>query len=232
MSEAEDPSALPEARLAARRGSVGELTVVFGLTVGLPLLLAIAAGRLQVSFDFGQRRLLTTLVAECVLVALLWPWLAARGWAFRPIAGAPEPRDILRGFGVALLAYIAYYISAVTWISFSSTSYDALVAAVPTGSAAPWVVILTSVLNPVVEEFLWLGYGLTALSRYGARTSACISISLRLAVHAYQGIVALVGVLPLAIVFTLYYSRTKRIWPVIVAHMLFDAIALLTVVGP
>jgi membrane protease YdiL (CAAX protease family) len=30
-------------------------------------------------------------------------------------------------------------------------------------------------------------------------------------------------------VFTVYYSRTKRLWPVVVSHMLFDAFGLLSV---
>ena len=58
------------------------------------------------------------------------------------------------------------------------------------------------------------------------------SLVLRLAVHLYQGRLAFISILPLAVVFTVYYSRTNRLWPVIVAHMLFDIIALASVVRP
>jgi len=211
-----------------RRGSVAELGVVFGITVALPVALGLASGRLQ-SFEFGQSRLLGTVAAEAVVVAILWPWLASRGWDFRSIAGAPVPMDAARGVGVAVLAYAAYYISAVTWAVFVPLSYDAMKAAIPTGAAAPWVVVLVSVFNPTVEEFLWLGYGVTAMRRYGSRSAVSASILLRVTVHAYQGILALTSILPLAIVFTIYFARTKRLWPVIVAHMLFDAVGLLAV---
>jgi len=58
------------------------------------------------------------------------------------------------------------------------------------------------------------------------KTAAVISGTLRLSVHAYQGIYAVIGVLPIAIVFTIFYVKTRRVWPVIVAHIVIDAISL------
>ena len=81
-----------------RRGSIRELAIVFGLTVGLWLLPWILRGG-GISFEFGQTRLLATLLAEIICVIVLWPWLAYRGWSFGAIAGAPQPIDILRGLG-------------------------------------------------------------------------------------------------------------------------------------
>ena len=52
-------------------------------------------------------------------------------------------------------------------------------------------------------------------------------MALRVSVHLYQGpLLAFVAILPLAIVMTWYYARTGRIWPVIVAHVITDAIGL------
>jgi membrane protease YdiL (CAAX protease family) len=53
-----------------------------------------------------------------------------------------------------------------------------------------------------------------------------VSAALRLLAHGYQGPLALVTVLPVGILFTLYYARTWRIWPVIVAHAFQDTLAL------
>ena len=208
-----------------RRGSLPELAIVFGITVAAPLALSLASGQFY-NLDFSQTRLLSTITAEVVLVAILWPWLAARGWAFRAIARTPEPMDGLRGCGVALLSYLAYYVNVVVWAAIVPSSYTAMLAATPTGAAAPWTIVLVSIVNPIVEEFLWLAYGVTALSRYGLRTAVAISIALRVVIHSYQGILALTGILPLAIVFTVYYARTRRLWPVVVAHVLFDTVGL------
>lgn len=212
-----------------RRGSIREIATVFGLTVGGWLFLWVLKGSL-ISFDFGQARLLGTFGAEVIYVIVLWPWLASRGWSFGAIAGAPQPIDIARGFGLAIVAYFAYYFTAFTWVVFDPRTYDVLLHANPVGTAAAWVVIVGVIINPIVEEFLWLGYGVTALRRYGTRTAVAVSIALRLTVHLYQGRLAFISVLPLAVVFTLYFVRTRRLWPIIVAHMLFDTLGLLNVV--
>jgi CAAX protease family protein len=212
-----------------RRGSLREITIVFGLTVGGWLVLWVLKGSF-ITFDFGQARLLRTFVAEAIYVVVLWPWLARRGWSFGTIAGAPQPIDILRGLGLAIAANIAYFISAYTWIVFVPGTHEIVQKASPVGTAAAWVVMVGVILNPMVEEFLWLGYGITALRRYGTRTAVLASLALRMSVHLYQGRLAFISVLPLAVVFTLYFVRTRRLWPVIVAHMFFDTLGLLSVV--
>ena len=118
------------------------------------------------------------------------------------------------------------------WVLFATLSPEvasALAAerrftGVPAGALA---IVLVSVVNPVFEEFLWLGYGVARLAdRIGLRTAALLSLGLRLAVHVYQGPWAVLGVLPLGLAFTWYYGRTRRLWPVVVAHVLFDALGL------
>jgi uncharacterized protein len=225
-SERRDPAMAAERE--QRRGNSVELVAVFGLTVGLPLTLTILTGRVG-SYDFGQRRILNTLAAETFIVVLLWPWLASRGWSFRQIAGAPEPFDVLRGLGLTAMAYAAYYFSALTWAAFGPRSYDALSSVVPSGTASLAIVAALCVVNPLVEEFLWLAYGVNAFERFGMSYAVIASVALRTTVHAYQGVVALIAIVPLGIVFTVYYARSRRLWPVIVAHVLFDAIALASV---
>jgi membrane protease YdiL (CAAX protease family) len=44
--------------------------------------------------------------------------------------------------------------------------------------------------------------------------------------HAYQGPLAVVTVVPIGILFTAYYLRTRRLWPVVVAHAFQDILAL------
>ena len=113
---------------------------------------------------------------------------------------------------------------------FVPGTYNVLLHANAVGSAPAWLVIVGVIVNPVYEEFLWLGYGITALQRYGTRTAVLVSVALRLSVHLYQGRMAFVSILPLAVVFTLYFVKTKRLWPIIVAHLLFDTLALMSVV--
>ena len=214
-------------RTGRTAGSAIELAVVFGVAVGVPLLAALLGRR---GYDFGEQRLIRTLAAEALLVVTIWPWLRRRGWDFLTIIGAPEPLDVVRGLGLAVIAYLAYYFAAVTWATFTPAGLEQIQSAIPTGSAARWVVVLVSIVNPIVEESLWLGYAITALQRFGDKRAVLFSAGLRTLVHAYQGAMAVIGILPLGLVFGTYFVRTKRIWPVIVAHLLFDAIGLSQVV--
>src|SRR5690348_405885 len=135
-------STVPELRLRDRRqGDPLELAVVFGLTVAVPLCVALLSGHF-VSLEFGERRLLRTIAGELFAVALLWPWLATRGWKFPEIAGRPQPSDVWRGFLVAGLAYLVYWLSALAWIVFVPEMRHILQAIRPSGTAAMWVVLL------------------------------------------------------------------------------------------
>ena len=211
-----------------RQGSLLELSVVFGLTVALPIVLNLLHGHFF-SLDFGEARLKTLVVDELVVVLLLWPWLARRGWNFVSIAGAPEPRDVWRGVVLLAVANLAFYFSWYTYILVVPGSYESLQSARVTGAAAGWVVVLMGIVNPIFEEMLWLGYGFNAMKRYGVRFAAVASVALRVIVHTYQGQWAIIWALPFA-VFTMYYVRTRRLWPIVVAHMLWDVLASLTLV--
>jgi membrane protease YdiL (CAAX protease family) len=210
------------------QGSPLELAVVFGLTVALPVLLNALHGHFF-SLEFGETRLKTLIAEELLVVLVLWPWLARRGWNFVAIAGAPEPRDIWKGLLLAVAAYLAFYFSWYTYILLVPGSFESLQAAHVTGTAAGWVVVLVGIINPIFEEMLWLGYGFNALRRHGVAVAVVASVALRLIDHAYQGPFAIIYALPFT-VFTLYYARTRRLWPIVVAHMLWDVVASLTLV--
>jgi uncharacterized protein len=49
---------------------------------------------------------------------------------------------------------------------------------------------------------------------------------LRAAAHTYQGVFAALTVIPVGVIFTWYYLRTGRLWPVVLAHSMQDALAL------
>ena len=207
-----------------------EAAAVFGATVGVSLAgTALWGVEARASAAFTDRHLWGVGGYELVLAALFVPWLRRRGWTPAAVAGSPVPADIARGAGVWLMALACYW---ALWVLFATLSPDAAAAlagerrfgGVPAG---PLAIVLVSVVNPVFEEFLWLGYGVARLAdRLGLRAAAALSLALRVAVHLYQGPWAVLGVLPLGLAFTWYYGRTRRLWPAVVAHALFDALGL------
>jgi membrane protease YdiL (CAAX protease family) len=48
----------------------------------------------------------------------------------------------------------------------------------------------------------------------------------RLSFHTYQGPVGLLSIGLLGLVFTTFYMRTQRLWPVLIAHGVLDFTAL------
>jgi membrane protease YdiL (CAAX protease family) len=233
MSELSEVSATPEQGGDAaleNRPQLLEVCIVALLTVGVMLGRWWWRGAADtLAYAFTERHLYTLVGYELVMAAVLVPILRRRGWDPVVIAGPPAPRDLLRGLGVLLGAYASY---AFAWGCFAvlDPATASMVAADRpfTGApAGPLAIVLLVLINPVFEELLWLGYFLQRLQpRIGWRAAALVSIALRFVVHTYQGPLAVVGILPMAVVFTWYYIGTRRLWPIVVAHMCLDAIPL------
>ncbi|QPK79033.1 CPBP family intramembrane metalloprotease [Corynebacterium lizhenjunii] len=102
---------------------------------------------------------------------------------------------------------------------------------IPADFAHPWVqvpALLTwSAANAFAEEFvvvLWLLHRLRGL---GAAPAVAVGTSavLRGTYHLYQGVSAGLGNLAMGVIFAYFYQRTGRIWPLVLAHFLIDAVA-------
>jgi len=224
----------PPAKTERPTATLAEAVVVLGVPVVVFLgswLLSwslYTPDRRHVIAAFSNNALLGIAFTEGLLTAGLLPWLLHRGWKPTEAAGSPVPSDVVYGITLSFGTMIFFYAFGMAASAFSHTARAAATAANPfTGAGVSIrVAVFVAVANGVFEEFLWLVYAIPTISnRLGVRAAAVISAALRLSVHAYQGIYALLGVLPVAIVFTWYYAKTRRVWPVIVAHVFADALA-------
>jgi membrane protease YdiL (CAAX protease family) len=84
------------------------------------------------------------------------------------------------------------------------------------------VALLVSVLNPLFEEVLNLGFVQRLLSKHGLAFALGSAVMLRLITHLYQGPLAAVAILPLGIVFGIYFHFRRELLPVVIAHGLLD----------
>ena len=89
------------------------------------------------------------------------------------------------------------------------------------------VLVLAAAQNAVLEEVVMVGY---LFSRWGSVgwgkwriivTSALI----RGSYHLYQGFGGFVGNVVMGVVFGWFYTRTKRVMPLVVAHTILDVVA-------
>lgn len=82
---------------------------------------------------------------------------------------------------------------------------------------------LFSIFNPIFEEFILVGYIVNATGgRLGLTGCLILSVGFRLSYHIYQGPLILLSILPMGILFTLYYWHNRNILPLILAHGLMD----------
>jgi hypothetical protein len=87
------------------------------------------------------------------------------------------------------------------------------------------VVVLFAIINAVFEETLESGYFIQSLQRYGMWSAVLASAFFRSFLHAYHGLAAIIIIFPFGLVFGFIYWKWRRLWPLFIAHVLFDLIA-------
>jgi uncharacterized protein len=86
------------------------------------------------------------------------------------------------------------------------------------------VLLLNAAQAALLEEVIVVGYLITRLQQLRLSEPAAVGASalLRGAYHLYQGWGGFAGNLALGLFFGLFFTRTRRTWPLVVAHFLLD----------
>jgi len=132
------------------------------------------------------------------------------------------------GSGVLLAAVIGLPGLGLVWVASQlGINANLVPAALPDLWWAVPVLILSAIQNAVLEEVVVVGYLVTRLRDLGWRWIYVVLASsvLRGSYHLYQGFGAFVGNAVMGVVFALFFIRTRRVWPLIVAHSLLDIVA-------
>lgn len=102
---------------------------------------------------------------------------------------------------------------------------------IPAPDVAYWwtvpVLILAAVQNAVLEEVVVIGYLMTRLRQMGWTTwpTIVVAAALRGSYHLYQGVGSGLGNFAMGLVFGYWFSRTKRVLPLVIAHTILDVVA-------
>lgn len=144
----------------------------------------------------------------------------------RFVARAHRARDWLEGAGLAALIGLpglALYVAAVHF-GWSKE-------VIPGDFANVWVEIPVSLLkaaaNAFAEETVVVMWLMTRLrqARWSLPATLAASSILRGSYHLYQGVSAGFGNIIMGLIYGYYYHRTARVWPLVIAHFLIDAVA-------
>lgn len=90
---------------------------------------------------------------------------------------------------------------------------------------------LASVASGIFEEVFVAGYVIAALTPVrGMWMAINVSTGIRLLCHLYEGSLGILTAVPLGLLYGYVYSRTRMLWPLILAHIAIDLIGL-SIVG-
>lgn len=223
-------------RFLGRLSPVTEFLIVTGIAFG-PFLLAEVLSLVvpRSGAHHNSLSLLALVGQELALGALLLWFLHARGWMLRDLGLTDDTplQDVAAGSLLFIAVYCAWLL---IWNLAALVSPDLVLSMIKTsgnvisGHIPPVTSITVSIVNGAFEELFVVGYVMSALSRMQKNTWFCVNVStaLRLAYHLYQGPLGVLSVVPTGLIFAFWFAQTKRLWPLIGAHILMDTIALLT----
>jgi uncharacterized protein len=176
---------------------------------------------------FSSARLWRTLAFELCAAAVLAWFFSARGASIRLLIQPPSRRDLVAGIGLAIAVWIAYTVIWITSALVVPGSTRGLRGAyLIDGNLGLLVVLLISVVNPAFEEILVCGYLLSRLTeKINVNAAIGIGVLVRLLYHLYQGPIACLSVIPMGAIYGMWYTKTRRIWPLIIAHGILDFLA-------
>ncbi len=89
------------------------------------------------------------------------------------------------------------------------------------------VYVFFVLLNPFFEETIETGYFIQSLQRRGMWCAVLASALFRAFLHANLGFTAVLLVFPIGLIFGFVYWKWRSLWPLFIAHVLFDIYALL-----
>ena len=194
-----------------------------------------AASSLQAPWRFSIRPLhrpspmrtfLELLLVEPALAAVALFVLRANGH-FSAYGLTPSWKGAAEGLALAIVAYAVWILTDLAVYPFFPAAFQSRGDEMVAPDLMFGLVIAISIVNPLFEEFFVSGYLITTLKHWKDPWFAInVSVTVRLLYHLHQGPSGLVTIIPLGVVFAQWYVRTGRLWPLVIAHALFDFAAL------
>jgi membrane protease YdiL (CAAX protease family) len=180
-----------------------------------------------------QFRLVSALITEMTSLAVLAYVMSTQGRNCKEIGWNPEILDVPRGFGLflganllmyALLIPVQYAYRAYAGHFFVPKSLNSIF-----GFGVSSLSIAFICLNPFFEELIVRAFTISEAINLGASRAVAITLSVvvQVSYHLYQGLASALALTLVFTIFSIYYVRTRRIMPVIVAHLCADLFALM-----
>ena len=169
--------------------------------------------------------------SELILLPVVASVLYVRGWRAKDFPIGIGKATTLFGIALAAGAWLVDMVIALGLQSLFPAMRAALDGAEAYRPANPpdfVAVYVLSMVNPVFEELIVVGYVIPALARrFGLTAAVNTSVVIRCLYHLYQGIDAVPFHLAYGLLQAYAFARLGKLWPLIVSHALLDFFALL-----
>jgi membrane protease YdiL (CAAX protease family) len=143
-----------------------------------------------------------------------------------------RPGDLGMGLVLWVTSYALVFVLALLFQYFGQREVDFLPEGLPLWFRAVQAVLI-AVTAGVTEEVVVRGYAQTRLEQLSAPTAVILLLPTALwaVLHVYQGLGAALTIFGLGLLYAWYFQRTRRLWPLILAHTLFDMTQLVLILS-
>lgn len=221
----------------ARRLRVCELVLVLAVAFALPIfssLYLLATGEKRAS-QIGDIRVIGALITETTALVVFFYVLFRQGRSARELGLRWDlqtlPRAVVRAFGLTILAMLASQLTRA-WMSQLSVAasghkLDFHAEKLPVLAISIWTILFV-VFNGWFEELIVRAFAIVEIEFLTkSKTWAVIfSVVFQTSYHFYQGAPQAISYVPIFLIFSLFYIRTRDILPVALAHIFIDLISV------
>jgi membrane protease YdiL (CAAX protease family) len=203
------------------------ITICFGYFILASLLSTLGPVAETTATLYDDSSLIGLLFIEARLFGPAALFLFLRGWRPADFRFGVTLKSSGEGIALFVVTYLLFLV-IYNWLAALAGCKELFASGSSPYQPSLLVVLLVSIVNPVFEEVFVAAYVIKALEgRYGAAFAVGVSVLIRLLYHTYQGPMAVAFIFPMGVLFAVAYWRRRALWPLILAHGLFDFIGLM-----
>jgi membrane protease YdiL (CAAX protease family) len=173
------------------------------------------------------------LITQATSLTVLWYVMCRQGKTWKDIGWKLEFADVPRALGLLIAAIVLVYLPLIP-IQYFCRAYSGHFLAPNSlhsifGFGISFLSIAFICLNPFFEELIVRAYTMSEVMNLGGSRGLAVIVSVvaQMSYHLYQGLASAMVLTFLFTAFSIYYARTRRIVPVILAHLCLDLFSLL-----
>jgi len=210
-----------------------DLVLVMGVAFGSPLLSSFYLAFHPEPLKYSNIRVVGGILAEATAMLLFFVLFSRQRRRFADIGFGFRWTDLPKGLALILAAGgvmgLAYVCINYAWFFMSLRSPYWSSSRMMFAGVSIWLLLPFLLLNPFFEEILVRGYLTTELIdlKGSVWLATLISLAVQTCYHLYYGVAGALLVGCGLGVFAIYYAKSRRLMPVIAAHMIWDLTALL-----